>query len=419
LEARTEALLALEAEYQQAVNLFNEGKRDEALLMFRAIEEKKPGMWDVRIRIDQIETDMQIESSLQEGNAAYQAENWELVISAYENAIRLDPSINDPSIKEQLLRAYLNKIILMLQSETASIEDIENAEQYYRKAIALIPQNREFSSERINLEEVSTDLLKKKFSQLSEALLADKSQTSSSINKAVSYLRKSVNFDSKNTAMQSALKNAEYYQVAFQHFSKSEWVPAINNLTPIYSSDQTFAGGNASILLFESYYFLGKQYYSFGFYQDALKNLEQAEIVAWSNTDNLLRLFRLQILLGDTYAELENYENAVSYYRYAMNAINISSRLANRPAVETKFADANAAAENEAYENAYSGYREVLEDLEPMYVTKEVEISDGICLALFASENQSMVEAILEANNLSNDMIISFGRTLFVPTIEP
>ena len=154
-------------------------------------------MRDVRQQIAAIETSIQIAKYLEEGNAAYQDENWDRVISAYENALKLDPKLDDPLIKEQLLKGYLNKIISMLENENTSVEDIEKAEEYYRRAVAMIPQSKEFASERGNLQEITSNLLEVKFTQIARAGLEDKNQTAASIDKAVSYMRKAAIYETR------------------------------------------------------------------------------------------------------------------------------------------------------------------------------------------------------------------------------
>ena len=71
-------------------------------------------------------------------------------------------------------------------------------------------------------------------------------------------------------------------------------------------------------------------------YQDARKNLEQAEILAWDDTDNLMKLFQVQVLLGDTIGKMSDYENAVSYYKYALDAIKFSQKLIKFPTPRQK-----------------------------------------------------------------------------------
>jgi tetratricopeptide (TPR) repeat protein len=418
LISQIDDLLRLEIYYQTALNLITENKNNEALVILNEIEAEKPGLWDVSQQIASIETSFQIAKYMEEGNAAYQVEKWDQVISAYENALILDPELDDPLMYEQLLRGYLNKIISMLENENTSIKDIENAEEYYRRAVALAPQSKAFASERGNLQKASNNLLELKYTQIAKASLEDKNQTITSVAKAVSYMRKAANIKPENADLQLDLKNAEYYQIAYKNFIEKNWEQAITNLNQITSVDSNYANGNASLLLFEAYYALGKQYYSVALYPDVLNKLEQAEILVWLDSDNLMKLFQVQVFLGDTNGKLNDYENAVSYYQYALNAIQVNKRLTNFPATATKLAEANALAAYGNYEDAFAAFQEVLRGIDVIYSISEIEISDGVCLAFFANENLSTLDAVLEANNLPKNMVITFGRNLKVPMIE-
>ena len=418
LESRASELLILEDRYDTALRLAAEENYYDALEILEEIDAEKSGLWDINQQTAKIENMIQINEYKLEGAAAYQEENWDQVIIAYENVLLLEPEVDDLVMKEQLLNSYLNMIINLLQSDGGSVEDIETAEEYYRRAVALIPQNKEFASERGNLEEVSSNLLELKFTQTAKAMLEDKNQTASTIARAVSYFEKAISIDSNNSALQLDLTNAEYYQIAFQYFVDMNWTQAITNLNQVLSVDSDYANGNASSLLFEAYFALGKQYYSSSFYQDALTNLEQAEVLAWDDSDNLLKLFQVQILIGETYSAMYDYENAVSYYQYAMNAIELLSRLTEYPEMAVKFSEATVLMEAGSYQAAAAAFEEVLETIDVIYKVVEVEIDDGVCLAFFADQNFSTVDAILEANGLSTNMVITFGRSLEVPMIE-
>ena len=419
LTEQTYELLQLEIKYQTALSLMEENKEDEALVLFREIEAERPGLWDVSQQINKIEKANQVAAYLAEGESAYNNEVWGQVISAYENALTLDPTINDPDVTEQLVRGYLNEIIRLLEDETATIEDIERAEQYYRKAVALIPQSRTFASERQDLQEASSNLLEIKFLQIAKENLADKNQTRASISQAVSFFRRAQNINSRNTALQRDLQNAERYQIAFNNFIEMEWVAAISNLNELLSADPNYAGGNASVLLFESYYALGNQYFSASLHQDALNNFEQAEILVFENRDNLMRLFQVQTRIGDTLGRLNDYENAVSYYQFAFNVIDFQDKVSSFSSPAVQFTEANNQAANGNYEAAFNTFQDVLEEIDVVYSVTEIEVDEGICLALFASEYQSTMEAIIEANDLPRNMVVTFGQTLKVPMIAP
>ncbi len=418
LTERAEAMLALEAKYQTALELVEEGNTAEALILFKEIEAEEPGMWDVGQQIKLIEADAQIDAFLAQGNAAYQAGHWAEVIMAYESALALDPNLSDPLMKEQLLNSYLNRIISMLQNEDTTVEDIESAEGYYRKAVALVPQSQEFASEREDLQEVSSDLLALKFTQVAREYLRDKDQTRNSIAQAVSYLRRASNIKPENTNLKLELESAEIYQSAFRNFVDKDWVQSIEDLETVTSDNQNFAGGNAKILLFEAYVALGKQYYASSLFQDALGYFEQAELQTWEDEDNLMKLFQVQVLIGDTLEKLQEYENAVSYYDYALNAIGAADKLVDFPALEDNYAEAVSLAEDEAYEGAILAFQEVIDGIDVIYSISESVIGDGVCLALFAAENLSTMDAIIDANDLPQEPVITFGQNLNVPVIE-
>jgi len=415
---RTNKLLEFEAHYRAALDLIANGKNDEALNALKLLESENPGMWDIPQRIAAIEKENKLSAYLKAGDSAYQNQDWEKVIEAYESAIVLKQDLNDTMVTEQLLFAYLNRIIGMLQSDNTSIEEIQLSEQYYRKAVTLIPQNKEFVSQRENLQKISRDLLEKKYTQLAKVKLSDKNQTTATINEAVYYLKKALSLDPENTELQAEVNNANSYQVAFTSFIDMDWPQAIANADAVISANADFAGGNASALLYEAYYALGKRNYQSGLYLDARENLEKAEILAWANGDNRLKIFQVQVLLGDSIGKVEDYENAVSYYQYALNAINYQEKVASRSDLLNKYLGAEQLVAAGDYKGAFTAYQEVLGQIDTIYTISEVEVGSGVCLALFANENLSTLDAILKANDLPTNMVISFGRVLNVPSIQ-
>jgi len=415
---RTNKLLEFEAHYRAALDLIENGKNDEALNALKLLESENPGMWDIAQRIAAIEKEMMISDYLKAGDAAYQEQDWEKVIEAYESALVLNQQLNDTMMKEQLLFAYLNRIIGMLQSDNTTVEDIELSEQYYRKAVTLIPQNKEFVSQRENLQKISRDLLEKKYTQLAKANLSDKNQTIATVNEAVYYLTKALDLNPDDAELQAEFNNAKSYQVALSSFIDMDWAQAIANAETVVSANADFAGGNASALLYEAYYALGKKNYNSGLYLDARENLEKAEILAWANGDNRLKIFQVQVLLGDSIGKVGDYENAVSYYQYALSAINYQEKIAGSPDLLNQYLGAEQLAAAGDYEAAFTAYQDVFVEIDTIYTISEVEVESGVCLALFADENLSTLDAVLKANDLPTNMVISYGRVLRVPSIQ-
>lgn len=411
-----EKLLGLEEKYQEALQLSSDGSLAEALDLFNEIQEEHPGLWDVSQQIEAVELNTLVADYLVAGNLAYQDRDWETVISSYESALALDPQVEDPQIDEQLLQGYLQRIIQMLQLENVSIEEIETAEQYYRKAIALIPQSRAYANERENLQEVSSNLLQLKFSQTAIDMLADSDQTIATIKQAVSYLTKAVNISPESQSLQADLTNAKYYQAAFQDFLNHDWAKVISGLELIVEADPEFAGDKIPTMLFEAYSALGRHYYAAGFYQDALVNFGQAELIAWDDSENLMRLFQVQLDLGASYGKLEDYENAVSYYLYAFNMVSGSSDADMTP-IAPLIVEVNNLNASGNYAAAYGSIQSALGSVDQIYIVNEMAVTDGTCLAFFAADHQSTLDAILAANDLQN-MVINVGRTIMVPSLQ-
>jgi tetratricopeptide (TPR) repeat protein len=247
-------------------------------------------------------------------------------------------------------------------------------------------------------------------------MLADSDQTLTTVKRAVSYLSKAVNISPENQALQSDLANAKIYQAAFQDFLNQNWARVITNLENIVETDPGFAGDKIPTMLFESYNALGQQYDAARFYQDAIINYEQAELLVWEDT-NLMRLFQVQVNLGETYGKLEDYENAVSYYLYAFNMLSESSSVDLTP-VAPLIAEANNRNVLGDYVTAFNSIQTALESVDQIYLMEELAVVDGVCLAFFAADHQSTLDAIIETNDLSDVMVINVGRIILVPSLQ-
>ena len=197
----------LETKYQSGLALIDSGNFTEALTIFSEIEQARPGLWDVPRQLKNAEDQISIEALFQAARKAYDESDWAAVIENYEAALTINPKLEDGLMKEQLLNGYLRAIIQMLENDSTTIEDIENAEDYYRKAVAMIPQSRAFTSERENLREVSSNLLVLKYSQTASILLTESTQTVNSIGKAVSYLSRASNLSPNDQNLKNELAN--------------------------------------------------------------------------------------------------------------------------------------------------------------------------------------------------------------------
>lgn len=414
---RTNELLALEAQYKQALEFEKTAKYTEALAILNQIQEGHAGLWDVSARINSINNEIMVQVFYDQASAAYETGDWAKVIENYESALKINPELQDPIKKEQLLNGYLRSIISLLENNAVSIEEISKAEDYYRKAVAMIPQSSAFASERENLQEVSSNLLQLKFTQLAKQMLEDPHQTISTVGQAVSYLSKASNLSPNNSQLQNDLSNAQLYQIGFQNFVQLNWNPAIENLSRLIESDRGYANGNAALLLYDAYVSRGNQNYSVGLYLDARTNYEQAEILAWEDAKNPMKLFQVEYLLGNTIGKVGDFTNANTYYQYSLKPDYIYALLVKNQDFYSLLPTSDNAASPANPEATYQSYFEAFSNVQQLYASQKIEIKDGECLTFFAELNKSTVYAIQTANKLSKNVTVTFGQELIVPTL--
>ena len=77
LETQTYNLLLHEMKYQTAISLLGEGKDQEALKLFQEIETDWPGLWDVRQRIDALESPTQSKEDSSDVQVIFHNLRWE------------------------------------------------------------------------------------------------------------------------------------------------------------------------------------------------------------------------------------------------------------------------------------------------------------------------------------------------------
>ncbi len=418
LTERTEQLLQLEAQYQAALNLVAEDNPSEALAIFKSIEVENPGLWDVSEQIAALEAGNSLAQLIEDGHAAFQKQNWTQAITAYEGALNQNPNIDQPLVKERLSISYLQQTINLLNNENVSTANLQAAEGHYQKALALGPLSGSSASEISNLSSQCKELLTQNFTQRATDQLADKNQSLNSIEQAVIYLEKAADLNPDNATFGQDFQNAQYYQTGFERFINQDWEAAITNLEQVTATDPDFADGNAAILLVEAYYAIAKQLNSDGGFAQSYAYLQKAEFLVWGDVEKLANLFQIQVLIGDTLGQMEEYQDATSYYLYALTAVQAPAKIQNNPTLASQWDSAVNSAANKQYQTAFRTFQDVLGNIDFIFTVNEIEVGNGVCLALFANANGSTLDLVLEANEIPIEMVTTRAMVLQVPRIE-
>jgi tetratricopeptide (TPR) repeat protein len=253
---------------------------------------------------------------------------------------------------------------------------------------------------------------------LARALFENPYQKCTSINQAVTYLNKAVSINPENAELQSMLEDANLYQSGLQSFVDGNWQEAIEYFHTLSDQNPEFAHQNLQALHYEAYDALARQLNNEKRYSEAFDLLLMAEDLANQDSENLMKIFQIQVLLGETLGEMADYQRAVSYYQTAIRILQPHIDLNNIPLASQKVQEASQHSLEEDYQNAFFALEEAISEIRANLSKHEMIIEEGICLALVASENNSTVNAIIEVNNLTEIRITQENQPLTIPTIR-
>jgi tetratricopeptide (TPR) repeat protein len=414
-------LVKLDSMYTQSMQYIQSEKYEDALAILKQIDTIRPFYRDVKKQENLVENRLEIAKDIASAQKAYTEERWTDVINSYDQAVAIDADIITPEIKEQLLNSYLNAIISMMQNKDTKVEDVDQAEIYYRKALALFPRSSKYATERENLQKLSKDLIVFKYYQIAKQIINDPNPTTDSIGIALNYLIKASSLDPANIQLKTETDNAQIFQNAVTAFNTNDLTHALDQLSILSSSDSNYGNGKVKQLLFEANFARGKQYFDLGIYMDARVNFEAAENLAFGQTSNALQLYQVQLNLGYTLGKLRSYKDAASYFKYALNAIDINSRIADYPQFAGPLKTAESDFVAQKFLDAYNLYVDTIQAMAAVgipYTIKNMDAPVGSNLAFIANANSSTITAIQEKNNLPKTLVLNSEKKLLVPYIK-
>ncbi|MBN2228163.1 MAG: hypothetical protein JW779_01145, partial [Candidatus Thorarchaeota archaeon] len=308
LRATESYISELDELYTEAQAEQTEGNLDQALTLYEQIAGEFPNFRDVNLQITAIEQQLLIQEKLQLAQEAYQNQVWATVILEYEGAIALDNSLLDDNIKSELVNSYIKSIVQLIDKEDTTIDDIELAETYYKRSLALIPQSKAFEDERKTLDTLILNLLVVKYLEYADTLIDQKPFDEASIKVALKYLNSAYRLNPENTSLENEVKKTEYYYTGVQNFYGLDWSQCISTLELLREMDSEFGNQVASYLLYEAYMAYGTQRASYGLYLDAKHNFEEAEFLVWDQIGTPTRIFYTQLEIAYSAGKSHSYE---------------------------------------------------------------------------------------------------------------
>ncbi len=414
LAAKTDEILKLQREYEDAAADISAGNYADALTLLQSIDQESPNYRDVPHLIDTVQTTIKVSRSNLEGRTAYEKSDWQTTIESLEFVQTYGGNVFTDDLKTMLLNSYLHRIIQMLGSNSTTYEQIDQAELYYRRAIAMIPQSKTYADQRADLEKISSDLLILSFTQ--SAYQITKTGPKSGHGESGTGLRRKA--ATWTQPIRPLLRVEQTYPVSgrLSYFLGMNWSQAVDQLSALFTMDENYANGFARQLLFEAYFSRGEQLRNAGYLEDARKQFELAEMLTW-NEPNLVNFYLIEVKLGETLAKMGDYQNAASYYKYAIEMVNYSQRAVAHSEFVANLISAEDLYANAQFEQAVNLFQSTLKDQDYFFTATEVNVQKGDTLALIAARYLSSVSIIVEKNGLPDQPTLSENRTLVIPGI--
>lgn len=409
----------LESLYIQTLAHIEAGEYTEAEQTLGEISQLSENYRDIAQLRQRIANEQQIILVEQQGREAYQRQDWAEVISSYEQYALLSSQTLSNQMKSELITAYSESIILLLADDDSAIDDVRQAEQYYKSAIALVPQDKEFEEERSNLNVLILNLIVLKYTQNVKDLINTQPFSVDSINQAIRYLNAAYLLNPDNSSIKTDVTNAELYRDGLRKFYEGDFLSSIERLEALKMVASDFAGGRIDSILYEAYMARGRQRVSYGLFADALQYFESAEIIAWRYQDNKLMLFDAQANIGYVFTQLRLYDEAASYFDYAFSFVEADQKLASQPSLSSLYQRAAAASQGGNEMTAAQLYSQLWQDLDQaLYALTPVMVFKGDSLFAVVEQQNSSLHAILTVNQMANNAyLITRDQTLQIPAI--
>jgi tetratricopeptide (TPR) repeat protein len=406
--------------YEQGVQLMNTGKYSDALETFSMVEQLYPDYKNTRELIQKIEQDKEVAFLIKEIEKTYAEEDWEGVIHNYEAIQAIDPFMELPELKDILFNSYRNLIIALASRPNLTLEEIETADDYYRKAIALVPQDKDYAEEREELKAIAIERLANKYYLYALSLIESSDYSYKGLRESVRILKKADNIGSESPIIMAEIEKAELFLTSYDDLLENNWDDAISKLETLLRKDENYADGRAKYFLYEAYTARGDNLFAYADFEGAFVDYQKAELIAWSDKENILRLFQIQVRIAAILKILDEINESAEYYNYAFERLDYEGKLTDPDEQEVLkiIAEANKSFQQGDAVEAINLYETAMEQQEKIYDQTTILVKQDDTLLNIAFVQGSTLERLRAANNIGESMVISIDQELLVSLLR-
>jgi LysM repeat protein len=149
-----------------------------------------------------------------------------------------------------------------------------------------------------------------------------------------------------------------------------------------------------------------------------LDDFQRAAVLAQETTTSVLMLFESQKMVAYAQGLLGNYQEAALIYKVAIDQSSLRDLAQLKDTdLSDQIEKADLAYNTGNYESAYNQYRQALESGIEVYDRVTYVVQKGEYITQLARKYNSTVEAILEANGLTDASKVTENRVLVIPSL--
>jgi tetratricopeptide (TPR) repeat protein len=411
-------MVEMETTYQEAAALKERGDISGALRAFQSISDRDPRYKDVSLQIKDLQDSLSLEDQFAQATAAYGDNRWSEAVVGFEALKKLDTTYRKADVEDLLYQSYLNAAEAKLTEQEPTYESLLEADDYYRKALALKPQNREIINKQATARRSVEDYLVNSYVNTALQSLTGQADSLEALQIAEDNFSKALALRPDDLQVIQQLDYARKYINGVESYNKGLWTQAITNLEAVYSNEAEYANGTTRQTLFEAYTARGKNGLASGDYLGALEDFKRAAVLAQDAPDSSLRLYEAQKMVAYAQGLLGNYQDAALIYKVAVEQSGLrniaqlkDTELAN------KIQEGDIAYNAGKYEGAYNLYRQALEKGIDVYDRVTYVVQKGEYITQLARKYNSTVDAILAANGLTDASKVTENRVLVIPSL--
>lgn len=406
----------LDEQYNHALELRSQGNMEAALETFRELEEEEPFFRDVRTQIEQIERSTTLGVMLASADQAFEASNWLEAATLYEELYVYNPNFETAKVEDRLFTSYVKAAEQILR-ESESLEAIQTAEEYYRKALSLRPQEPSTKARQEQVRSMVEERLFYGYIDLAQRALAEEPDSLEALELANEYFAEALKIRPNSPEIAAQGELAYRFVQSLEYLDGRNWDAAIDNLEFIYSQEFGYAGGTARQALYEARVGRGDEEMAIGNFDDALADYQRAAVVAKDDPSSKLRLYESQLKIAEVTGLLGDYADAVQLYDAAITDAGFEERAQGNDSMASALEAAETAQSRNDYEEAYRNYREAVTFSSQAFELVEHVVESGEYLSSIAVDYNSTVSLIAAANNMENPNLIITGQTLQIPVL--